>query len=77
MSRRLLKKTRVRPGSFLVVDRDKALAKLPTAYAEAIRLREQGIDDASIASFLGLEPEAMDSLFRLAEAKLKRLVGRR
>ena len=59
------------------MDRDKALAKLPTAYAEAIRLREQGIDDASIASFLGLEPEAMDSLFRLAEAKLKRLVGRR
>ena len=49
------------------------LARLPDAYAAALRLRRQGLDDRAIAEQLELEPQAVGPLLRLAEAKLAAL----
>ena len=47
-----------------------ALARLPEAYAAALRLRARGLSDSEIAQTLELEPEGVPTLLRLAEAKL-------
>jgi hypothetical protein len=49
------------------------LGQLPKTYAAAVRLRQQGLDDAAIAAELKLEPEAVRPLLRLADAKLSAL----
>jgi hypothetical protein len=51
-----------------------ALERLPAAYAEALRLREHGEADEAIAAQLGIEPEAVAPLVRVAEAKLAALI---
>ena len=55
------------------MDFDEAIAELPTAYAEALRLRGQGLATADIAELLGVPPESVDTLLQLAEAKLAAL----
>jgi DNA-directed RNA polymerase specialized sigma24 family protein len=52
----------------------RALGRLPATYAEALRLREHGKTDEAIAAQLGIEPEAVEPLVRVAEAKLAALV---
>lgn len=56
------------------MDRETALSKLPQTYEEALRLRDKGLEDVALANALGIEPEAVANLIRLAEAKLNRLV---
>ncbi|HEX2284549.1 MAG TPA: hypothetical protein VHI10_06935 [Mycobacterium sp.] len=47
-----------------------ALNRLPLPYSTALRLREAGIPDELIAECVGVEPEAMETLLRIAQAKL-------
>lgn len=49
-----------------------ALDDLPEAYATALRLRDAGCTDEMIADRLGIEPEAVAPLLRIAMAKLSR-----
>jgi hypothetical protein len=56
------------------VDRETAIIRLPANYATALTLHAQGRDD-EIPERLGIAPEALPTLLRLAEAKLARLVG--
>lgn len=44
--------------------------RLPLPYSEALRLRDAGVADEVIAAILGIEPEALDTLMRVAHAKL-------
>ncbi len=55
------------------MDEENSLARLPEAYAAALRLRRRGLDDTAIAAQLGLEPQAVGPLLRLADAKLATL----
>lgn len=52
------------------MDHDGERTQLPEAYAQALRLREDGLTADEIAARLNLEPEAGESLLRLADAKL-------
>ncbi|GHE75583.1 hypothetical protein GCM10017786_00360 [Amycolatopsis deserti] len=54
--------------------RDAAIARLPRAYARALRLRDAGVPHARIAARLRVEPQALDALFAIAEAKLGTLL---
>jgi DNA-directed RNA polymerase specialized sigma24 family protein len=51
-----------------------ALARLPEVYAAALRLRDAGADEVDIARELGIEPEAVEPLVRVADAKLEALM---
>jgi hypothetical protein len=51
-------------------EREARLRRLPNPYSLALRLREAGVDDDLICSYLTLEPEALPTFLRLAEAKL-------
>ena len=51
-------------------NRRAALDRLPLPYSEALRLRDAGVAEAVIAEILGIEPEAISTLMRVAEAKL-------
>ena len=50
--------------------RDDALNQLPLPYSTALRLRDAGIPTELIAQCVGVEPDAMETLMHLAEAKL-------
>jgi DNA-directed RNA polymerase specialized sigma24 family protein len=50
-----------------------AVDQLPALYARALRLRDAGLPDDDIAERIGVHPEAMDTVFRVAQAKLDRL----
>jgi DNA-directed RNA polymerase specialized sigma24 family protein len=50
-----------------------ALARLPVAYAVALRLSDLGVSTDVIAHAVGVEPEAVGPLLRLAHAKLREL----
>jgi len=52
------------------IDETAAMDQLPSVYAEALRLRAAGLTWHEIGRRVGVEPEAMDILLRLAEAKL-------
>jgi hypothetical protein len=54
------------------VDPDDLIGRLPEAYAIALRLHERGRDEA-IAEQLGIAPQSVAALLRVAEAKLERL----
>lgn len=54
------------------MDREAALASLPGAYAEALRLRDSEVAPAEIARRLGIQPAAVTSTLELAQAKLER-----
>ncbi len=51
-------------------DRATALGRLPRAYSLALRLRDAGVGGALIAECLDIEPEALEPMMLLAEAKL-------
>jgi hypothetical protein len=53
-----------------ITDREARLRRLPNPYSLALRLRDAGVDDDLICSYLTLEPEALPTFLRLAEAKL-------
>jgi DNA-directed RNA polymerase specialized sigma24 family protein len=50
--------------------RNAALDQLPLPYATALRMRDGGIADEVIAECIGVERDAIETLMRLAEAKL-------
>jgi hypothetical protein len=54
--------------------RDEAIARLPEIYAQALRLRDAGVPGSRIAARLQVEPQALDALFVIAEAKLGALL---
>lgn len=58
----------------VVVNRAAAIELLPEAYAVALRLRDDGLGRAEIATRLGIAPEAVASTLELADAKLARLL---
>jgi DNA-directed RNA polymerase specialized sigma24 family protein len=60
--------------SWAVNERAEALAQLPVAYAVAMRLSELGFSTDVIAHAIGVEPDAVDPLLRLAHAKLRELL---
>ena len=53
-----------------------ALAELPTAYAVALRLRDEGEAPDRIGRVLGIEPEAVGPLLEVASAKLEEILAR-
>lgn len=53
-----------------------ALAELPTVYALALRLRDEGEPPDRIARLLGVEPEAVGPLLEVATAKLAEILAR-
>jgi DNA-directed RNA polymerase specialized sigma24 family protein len=57
-----------------VNQRAEALAQLPVAYAVALRLSELGVSTDVIAHAVGVEPDAVDPLLRLAHTKLRELL---
>ncbi|MGH3783480.1 MAG: hypothetical protein ACRDRO_23385 [Pseudonocardiaceae bacterium] len=52
------------------LQRAEALRHLPGAYSLALRLRDAGLPAELIAECLAMEPEALDPLLDVAEAKL-------
>jgi DNA-directed RNA polymerase specialized sigma24 family protein len=56
------------------MNREAALETLTPAYAEALRLRDEGADHAAIAAQLDLPVEAVPNLLELAQAKLDTLL---
>jgi hypothetical protein len=52
------------------VNREQAIGELPLSHAVALRLRDAEADDETIARALGIEPEGIPGLLRVAEAKL-------
>jgi DNA-directed RNA polymerase specialized sigma24 family protein len=57
------------------MDRGTAIDRLPEAYANALRLCDQGHDNEAIAARLHLAPEAVGPLLRLAAAKLQTILA--
>lgn len=56
------------------VDRSQAIDRLPKVYAEALRLRDAGVEDCIICEKLSIDGEALGPLLNVAEAKLLRLM---
>jgi DNA-directed RNA polymerase specialized sigma24 family protein len=56
------------------VEREEALSRLPDGHAQALRLRDRGLDEKAIAESLGIPISAVRPLLRIAEAKLARLL---
>ena len=57
------------------MDRDQAEALMPSAYAVALRLWEQGATAEMIASEVDVELEAVDALLAIGRAKLAALMA--
>ena len=55
------------------MDFDEAIAELPAKYAQALRLRGDGLSGAHIAELLEIPADSIDPLLQLAEAKLAAL----
>jgi hypothetical protein len=51
-------------------ERETQLRRLPAPYGRALQLRDAGIEDTLICRYLLVQPEALPTLLRLAEAKL-------
>jgi hypothetical protein len=51
-------------------EREAGLRRLPTPYSLALRLRDAGVDDAVICTYVAVEPEGLPTLLEIAEAKL-------
>jgi DNA-directed RNA polymerase specialized sigma24 family protein len=68
----------MRPGTLIYtvgpVERAEALKALPSTYAMALRLRDEGVEPDAVARVLDVEPEAVGPLLTLAEAKLAGLM---
>lgn len=57
------------------MDRGTAIDRLPETYAAALRLQDEGHDDNAIAIRLGLAPDAVGPLLRVAAAKLHTILA--
>jgi DNA-directed RNA polymerase specialized sigma24 family protein len=60
--------------TFQIVDNEEARRRLPETHAQALRLRDQGLTEESIAEFLSIPLAAVRPLLNIAEAKLARLL---
>lgn len=58
-------------------DREQRIRELPDALAVAVRLHDAHVCEATIATALGIPPESVPVILRVAEAKLAELDGRR
>jgi hypothetical protein len=47
-----------------------ALRKLPLPYSLALRLRDAGVAPEMVCEYIGVEVDALDGIYRMAEAKL-------
>ncbi len=56
------------------MNREEAIPLLPEPYAVALRLHEAGRDDA-IAVAVGIPPETVPAIVRIAEAKLAHIIS--
>lgn len=56
------------------MERMAAVSELPTPYAVAVRLRDSGAGDGTIATALAIDVEEVACLLSLAEAKLASIV---
>lgn len=52
-------------------DHEAAIGLLPPAYATALRMRDAGEDDATIARALGIGVNALPTLLEIASLKLQ------
>jgi hypothetical protein len=52
------------------MNRERAIGELPLPHAVALRLRDANADDETIAHALGIDPQGIPALLRIAEAKL-------
>ena len=50
--------------------RAESLQRLPLPYATALRMRDAGVADKVIAECVGVDPDALPTFMRVAEAKL-------
>jgi hypothetical protein len=50
---------------------ESALRKLPLPYSLALRLRDAGVASEVVSEYVGVEEDALDGLYRIAEAKLR------
>lgn len=50
--------------------RERALRRLPLPYSLALRLRDAEIPADMICQYVNIEQDALDGLYRMAEAKL-------
>ena len=57
------------------MDRSTAIDRLPEAYANALRLYDQGHNDQAIAACFGIAPEPVGPLLRLSAAKLHSMLA--
>jgi len=58
------------------VDRRTAIDSLAPVHARALRLLDDGVEQAVVASRMGLDTDELATLVRVAEAKVKRLLNR-
>ena len=54
---------------------ERALRKLPLPYSLALRLRDAGVAPEVVSEYIGVEVDALDGIYRLAEAKLEAAVS--
>jgi hypothetical protein len=51
-------------------ERERLLRRLPLPYSLALRMRDAGVSADVICRYVNVEQAALDSLYRIAEAKL-------
>jgi hypothetical protein len=54
---------------------ESALRKLPLPYSLALRLRDAGVAAEVVSEYVGVEEQALDGVYRIAEAKLSAAEG--
>lgn len=57
------------------MDRTTAVWELPVPYAVAVRLRDSGSDDRTIATALAIEIDEVSGFLEIADAKLQALIA--
>ena len=58
----------------LLVQREQAIAELPTSYQRVLHWLDEGCSDEDIAARLAIDPHAVTSLIDVARGKLDRLM---
>lgn len=56
--------------------RERALCALPLPYSLALRLRDSGVSAKVICEYLDVTEDALDGVYRMAEAKLRAALDR-
>lgn len=57
------------------MDRDRALSRLAGVYGRALRLADDGRDEAGIADELGIDAAAVRAVLRIGTEKLRHLLA--